>query len=194
MKKQPKVRLAIFASGAGSNARAITQYFKDHPRIDVVLIVTNRHQAGVVNVAGEAGVDWVYIPKADFEDPEMVLTVLREYGVDWIILAGWLLLVPDYLIAGYRDRIVNIHPALLPKFGGKGMYGHHVHEAVKRQGETETGITVHIVNERFDEGPVIHQEKVSLSPGDTSADIERKVRQLELRHYPQVIEKVVLGP
>lgn len=193
MRKQSKVRLAIFASGAGSNARAIMQYFKDHSQIDVALVVTNRHQAGVIAVAGEAGVDWVYIPKADFADPELVLTLLKEYKVDWIILAGWLLLIPDYLVSEYRNRIVNIHPALLPKFGGAGMYGHNVHQAVKREGEMETGITVHLVNERFDEGPVIQQERVRLDPGDTPEDIERKVRQLELRHYPPIIERVVLG-
>jgi len=187
-----KVRLAVFASGAGSNARVIMQYFKDHPHIEVALVVTNRFQAGVTIVAEEAGVDWVYIPKADLEDKEIVLSVLAEYSVDWIILAGWLLLIPPYLIEAFYHRIINIHPALLPKFGGKGMYGMHVHQAVMDAGETESGITIHLVDEHYDRGDILFQERVPVDPGDTAEAIQKKVQGLEHRFFPKVIEDTVL--
>lgn len=188
-----KLKLAVFASGSGTNAEAIMRRFTDHPKIEVVLIVTNRAEAGVIDRAKSFNVDWMYVPKSKFENKEEILEVLGSRNVDWIILAGWLLLIPSYLVEAFSGRIINVHPALLPKFGGKGMYGHHVHEAVRAANEIESGISIHYVNERFDEGAIIEQFKVKLSPKDTPIDIEQKVRKLELKNYSSVIEKVVLS-
>lgn len=193
MKRSTKKRLAIFASGSGTNAAVIMQRFKDHSSVEVALVVTNRNTAGVIERAESQGVDWVYIPKTEFEDQDMIEALLDGYEVDWIVLAGWLLLVPSFLIKKYPNRIVNIHPALLPKFGGKGMYGHHVHEAVKQAGESQSGITIHFVNEQFDEGKIIAQHAVSLASNDGAEDIEKKVRALELMHYSAELEKLILG-
>lgn len=193
MKQVKKHRLAIFASGTGTNAEAIMKHFHAHPNVEVVLVVTNRSGAGVIARAESAGVDWVYVPKSDFQDEEMTTALLDGYEVDWIVLAGWLLLVPGFLVDKYPNHIINIHPALLPKFGGKGMYGHHVHEAVKAAGEKESGITIHYVNEHFDEGEIIAQFKAALSPMDDVHEIEKKVRSLELAHYPGALEKLILS-
>ena len=187
-----KIRLAIFASGSGSNAEAIVAHFKNHPTIKVEMIVTNRERAGVIDRAKRLGIPYTLIPKSTFDNKDAVLKVLEEANIDWIILAGWLLLIPTYLVQSFPDRIINIHPALLPKFGGKGMYGMHVHQAVVDAQESESGITIHLVNERFDDGRILAQYKFPLPANATAKDVEAGVRQLEISNYAAEIEKSVL--
>ncbi|HAW21065.1 MAG TPA: phosphoribosylglycinamide formyltransferase [Flavobacteriales bacterium] len=187
-----KIRLAIFASGSGSNAEAIVAHFKNHPTIKVEMIVTNRERAGVIDRAKRLGIPYTLIPKSTFDNKDAVLKVLEEANIDWIILAGWLLLIPTYLVQSFPDRIINIHPALLPKFGGKGMYGMHVHQAVVDAQESESGITIHLVNERFDDGRILAQYKFPLPANATAEDVEAGVRQLEISNYAAEIEKSVL--
>lgn len=185
-------RIAVFASGNGSNAENLIKYFNDRREIaEVALVVCNRPDALALRRAQALGVAAVVMSRDRLNDPESIIGVLTAYGIDFIVLAGFLLRVPEFLIGQYRGRIVNIHPALLPKFGGKGMYGRHVHEAVVAAGERETGITVHHVSERYDEGRVIFQAAVPVSPADTPADVERKVRDLEMRYLPEVIGQVI---
>lgn len=185
-------RIAVFASGNGSNAENLIKYFNDRREIaEVALVVCNRPDAPALRRADALGVASVVMSRDRLNDPESVFGVLAAYGIDFIVLAGFLLKVPEFLVDRYRGRIVNIHPALLPKFGGKGMYGRHVHEAVVAAGERETGITVHHVSERYDEDGVIFQAAVTVSAGDTPADVERKVRDLEMRHLPEVIGHVI---
>lgn len=184
----PMPRIAIFASGEGTNAEAIIEYFKQyHPDTDFS-IWCNKSNAGVLKRA-----ERMHIPYFLFSNKDLQGTDINEKIAGWkpdlIVLAGFLRKIPAILIARYPDRILNIHPSLLPKFGGKGMYGRRVHEAVKQSGEAETGITIHLVNEKYDEGKIIFQERVSVLPHYTTEDIEREVRKLELRYYPEVIAK-----
>ncbi|MEX2597636.1 MAG: phosphoribosylglycinamide formyltransferase [Salibacteraceae bacterium] len=185
------IRIAIFASGTGTNADAISTHFKNHPKIEVALVVTSKHDAGVIKVAEKHGVDYIVLQKQDFQDENLVMEVLEGYEINYCVLAGWLLLIPTYLVKAFEGKMLNIHPALLPKFGGKGMYGKHVHEAVKETGESESGITIHQVNEDFDKGEIIAQIKVKILPDDSADEIERKVRTLELAHYADEIEKLI---
>ncbi len=185
-------RIAVFASGNGSNAENLIKYFNDRREIaEVALVVCNRPDALALRRAEALGVASVVMSRDRLNDPESIIGVLAAYEIDFIVLAGFLLKVPEFLLDRYRGRIVNIHPALLPKFGGKGMYGRHVHEAVVAAGERETGITIHHVSERYDEGQVIFQAAVGVSADDTPADVERKVRDLEMRHLPEVIGHVI---
>jgi len=184
-------RISVFASGTGSNTRAILEFFQFNYDVEVSLIVTNRPDAGVIQVAEEWKVPYAIIGKSDLSDEELVLAVLEEYQVDVIILAGWLLLIPGYLVKEFKGRILNIHPALLPKFGGKGMWGSHVHKAVHEANERESGITIHLVNEHYDEGAIWAQHKVALESSDNPESIENKVRSLELKHYPQEIKNFI---
>lgn len=184
-------RLAIFASGTGSNARRIIEYFQPNPEVQVALIVSNKKEAKVLELAAEYEIPSVLLNRSSFYESEDVLRDLSRHEIDFIILAGFLWLIPPYLIRAFPQRIVNIHPALLPKFGGKGMYGRHVHEAVKAAGETETGITIHFVNERYDEGAIIFQARCSVEPSDTPADIFKKIQELEHRHFPEVIAGLI---
>lgn len=188
-----KSQLAIFASGGGSNADKICTYFKSHPSIAVSLILTNRADAGVLQVADKHGIESVYISKKYWSHPEIILPVLETSGITHIVLAGFLSLIPDWLISAYSGHIINIHPALLPKYGGKGMYGHHVHEAVKSAGETVSGITIHEVNEHYDEGRILFQHEVQLHADDTAEEIARKVLQVEHTWFPVVIERWITG-
>lgn len=181
-------RIAIFASGTGSNAAKIIQYFKNHPSIEVALVISNREGAGVLDIAKRSGIPSRVLKKAVFAHEEVVTGLLDEFRIDFIALAGFLLLVPKYLIRKYPYRIVNIHPALLPKYGGKGMYGMHVHEAVKASGDKESGITIHFVNERYDEGAIVLQRSTPVDPDDTPGDIARKVLELEHACFPPAIE------
>ncbi len=181
-------RIAIFASGTGSNAARIIEYFKDHPAIEVALVISNREGAGVLDIAERAGIPSRVIRKAAFADEDLVMSLLEEFRIDFIALAGFLLLVPKYLIRRYPHRIVNIHPALLPKYGGKGMYGMHVHEAVKAAGDKESGMTIHFVNERYDEGAIVLQRRTPIDPDDTPSDIARKVLKLEHAYFAPAIE------
>jgi phosphoribosylglycinamide formyltransferase-1 len=185
-------RLAIFASGTGSNARKIVEHFASSDTVQVALILSNKADAKVLDMAREHGIPTAVISRQAFYNTEETLDLLRQHGVDFVVLAGFLWLMPAYLVRAYERRMVNIHPALLPKFGGKGMFGHHVHEAVRAANETETGITIHFVNEHYDEGDAIFQARCPVSPDDTPEDIARKVLALEHAHFARVIEGLVL--
>ena len=187
METEGQKKVVIFASGAGSNAKAIIEYFKEHSNIEISLVVTNRKEAKVLDIAKNNKIDTLYIPKSEWEQKEKVLETLASY--DLIALAGFLLKIPDYLIQAFRNRIINIHPALLPKFGGKGMYGMNVHRAVKEAGELETGITIHMVDEIYDNGVHLKQAKVTLSREDDAKKIAKKVLALEHEFFPKVIEQ-----
>ena len=184
--------LALFASGNGSNVQRIAEYFSDNKNICIKLIVCNNPQAYVLERAKNLKINAVLISdKERFYHSDELLQILRQNRIDLLVLAGFLWLIPDYIIAAYPDKIMNIHPALLPKYGGKGMYGMHVHEAVVANGETESGITIHYVNSCYDEGKIIFQAKCSLSPNDTAEVVAQKVHALEYEHFPKIIEKVV---
>jgi len=183
--------IAIFASGSGSNARKILEHFEGRDDVQVTLIITNRKKAGVLLHAREFDVPTLRIDKDYFFNNDCIQKVLSSEKIDLIVLAGFLWLVPQYLIQAYPNKIVNIHPALLPKYGGKGMYGHHVHKAVKSNNETESGITIHYVNEKFDDGDHIFQIKCQLDPNDTPEDIAAKVLALEHANYPSVIDQIL---
>lgn len=185
--------IAILVSGNGTNCENIIKYFSDNADINVKLVVSNKADAYALVRAGKYGVECRVLPKSDFSNPAVILPLLEQFNIGFIVLAGFLLMVPDFLTERYNNKIVNIHPALLPKFGGKGMYGHHVHEAVKAAGETETGITIHYVSNVCDGGKIIAQFKTELTHEDTVEDIERKIHVLEQQHYPEVIEKVIAG-
>lgn len=187
-----KVQIAIFASGGGSNARKIMEHFKDSPVAEVGLVVSNKAQAGVLDIAEAFGIPTQIIDRVGFYQTEDLLEVLKKHQIGFIALAGFLWLIPGYLVREYPRRILNIHPALLPKYGGKGMYGHHVHEAVKAAGETESGPTIHFVNEHYDEGDIIFQARCAVHPDDSADDIARNVLALEHRYFPAIIEKVIL--
>jgi phosphoribosylglycinamide formyltransferase-1 len=189
--QQPKINLAIFASGGGSNALKIIEHFKAHPAIGVALVVSNKKDSGVLDIAHKNGIPTLIIQRQSFYESQEILKVLAEYRVDFLVLAGFLWLVPSYLVRAFPRKILNIHPALLPKYGGKGMYGSHVHSAVKDAGETESGMTIHFVNEHYDEGDIVFQASCALETNDSPADIARKVLVLEHEFYPKTIEKVV---
>lgn len=191
MSSGSKHRLAILASGAGTNAQALLTYFAAHKQIEVALIVTDRPQAGVLAVAEAFGVPALSLPAAHWQRGH-ALEAVKTYTIDWIILAGFLRLLPPHWVAAFPNRILNIHPALLPKYGGKGMYGRHVHAAVKAAAERETGITIHYVNEHYDEGAIISQHKVAITPAMTIEEIAAAVQQLEHMHYPAVAEQTIL--
>lgn len=184
--------IAIFVSGGGTNCENIIKYFSGSAEVSVDIVVSSRADAYALTRAERLGVPTAVITAKQFrENPDLVLNAVK--GCDYVILAGFLVLVPEYLIDRFPDRIINIHPALLPKYGGKGMWGHHVHEAVKAAGEKESGITVHYVNSEYDSGKIIAQFRTELSPEDTPDDIAAKVHELEMSHFPQVIENVVRG-
>ncbi len=186
-----KTRLALFASGSGTNVQRIAEYFRDSARIEVAAVYCNNPEAYVLERADKLG-----IPSRVFDREELksgdVLGMLVADHIDWVILAGFLWLIPDNLLEAYPGRIINIHPALLPAYGGKGMYGHHVHEAVVKNGEKESGITVHFVDEKYDEGEPIFQARVSLEAGESPESLAEKIHKLEHTHYPRVIEECIL--
>ena len=187
MKNSP--RLAIFASGSGTNAEAIMNHFKQHSSAKVVLLLSNNSEAFALERAKKFNVPTKVFTRQQWKESEIVLEWLAQKEVTHVILAGFLWLVPQYLIQAYPDKIINIHPALLPKFGGKGMYGMKVHESVKSMGEKETGITIHVVNQHYDEGEILFQSKCSVDESDTPVTIAQKVHELEYAHFPGVIEK-----
>lgn len=187
-----KKKIAVFASGSGSNARRMLEHFKAHPSIEVALIVSNKKHAGVLGIAQSFGVETLLLQRTVFFETEALVPVLQSKGIDFIVLAGFLWLIPAYLVRAFPKRILNIHPALLPKYGGKGMYGMHVHEAVKAAGEIQTGMTIHYVNEKYDEGQIIYQASCPVFKSDTGSDIAKRVLQLEHRHYPEVVEQVLM--
>ena len=186
-----KKNIAIFASGSGTNAENIIRYLQENDFIRVALVLSNRSDAYVLERANRLKVPSNVFLKDDWISGEQILALLREYNIDFIVLAGFLVRVPDVLLHAYPDKIINIHPALLPKFGGKGMYGDRVHEAVVTAGEKESGITIHYINEHYDEGNTIFQAKCPVLPEDSPADVAKKVHSLEYEYYPQVIEKLL---
>jgi phosphoribosylglycinamide formyltransferase 1 len=185
------VKLAIFASGTGTNAQKLIDHFKNSPVATVALIVCNKTGAGVLDIAAREGIPSLLIEKEQFFRGDAYLPQLKESGIHFIVLAGFLWKIPKTLIEAYPRRIVNIHPALLPKFGGKGMYGQYVHEAVLQAGEVETGITIHYVDEHYDNGDIIFQTACPILDGDTPETIAQRIHQLEHLHYPRVVEEAV---
>lgn len=184
------IRLAIFVTGGGTNCENIIRYFEGKPEVEIPIVVSSRSDAYALVRAEKLGVPTTVITRQQLlDEPRRVIQTVR--GCDYIILAGFLPKIPTYLIDQFPNRIINIHPALLPKFGGKGMWGHHVHEAVKAAGETVSGITIHFVNPELDAGEHIAQFSVDLDPQDTPDDIAAKVHELEMKHYPLVIEQVI---
>ena len=183
--------IAILVSGSGTNCENIIRYFQDSDQVSVSLVISSRADAYALVRASKLGVPTQVMSKSEFSDESLLMPLLRQYQVDFIVLAGFLLMVPDFLLSAYPQKIVNIHPSLLPKYGGKGMWGHHVHEAVKAAGDTETGITIHWVSEICDGGEIIAQYHTPLTPDDTPDDIAAKVHMLEQQYYPQVIEEII---
>jgi phosphoribosylglycinamide formyltransferase-1 len=184
-------RIAIFASGSGSNCENLIRYFEDSDVVKCALVVSNKADAYVLERAKRLGVPTAIMPKALLNDADAMMPLMREYDIDFIVLAGFLPLVPNFLLDAFPRRIVNLHPALLPKYGGKGMWGHHVHEAVKAAGETETGMTVHWVTPVCDGGDIIAQYKCEIAPSDSVDDIAEKEHQLEMRYFPEVVERII---
>ena len=185
------VNVAIFVSGGGTNCENLIRHFEHSETVKCALVISNKADAYALVRAERLGVPTAVVSKAQLNNPDETLPLLQDYGIDFIVLAGFLPLVPSYLIDAFPRRIINLHPALLPKFGGKGMWGHHVHEAVKAAGETETGMTVHYVTPVCDGGEIIAQFRVALSPNDTVDDIAEKEHQLEMQHFPQVVEQIL---
>ncbi|MES2458427.1 MAG: phosphoribosylglycinamide formyltransferase [Bacteroidota bacterium] len=186
-----KKRIAIFASGSGSNAQKLMELYKRHPEVEIALVLTNNPDAFVLQRADNFEIPSHIFDRNEFYHTAQVIDLLKNLDIDLIVLAGFLWLIPKNLIAEYPGRIVNIHPALLPKFGGKGMYGDHVHHAVLEAGETEGGITIHYVNEHYDEGEFIYQGKYKIEKGDNLEMIKFKGQQLEHLHYPRIIDSIV---
>lgn len=185
-------KIAIFASGNGTNAENIIRYFQaKQGETQVVLVVCNRWRAKVFDRAEQLGVSCIYMNKDAWATGGEVMRLLREREIDFIVLAGFLARVPDVILQAYPQRIVNIHPSLLPKFGGKGMYGDRVHQAVLEAGEQESGITIQYINEHYDEGDIIAQYRCPVLPGDTPDELAKRVHALEYEYYPQVVERLV---
>lgn len=183
--------IAIFASGSGTNAENIIQYFANSESVKVAVVLSNNYNAGVHERVNKLGVPSFVFSREEFIDGTPVLEKLAEYDVCFITLAGFLCRISDSILRAFPDKIVNIHPALLPKYGGKGMYGMYVHEAVVRAGERESGITIHLINEHYDEGAIIFQASCPVLPSDTPQDLAAKVHALEYTHYPRVIESML---
>lgn len=185
--------IAIFASGNGTNAENIIKYFSGNKDIKVKIVMANKTDAFVLERAHRLGIPTLYINREQWADATHILTLLHEQQIDFIVLAGFLARIPDALLHAYPNRIVNIHPSLLPKFGGKGMYGNKVHEAVVAAGETESGITIHYLNEHYDEGQIIAQYRCPVMPNDTPQDVATRVHALEYEYYPKVIEQLLIA-
>lgn len=195
LQMERKVTLAVFASGTGSNAQKLIEYFSEggggDKNIRVGLVVSNKKEAGVLKIAAANGINTLIIDKEPFFRGDAYVNEMQAAGIDFVVLAGFLWKVPSALIAAYPGKIVNIHPALLPKYGGKGMYGHFVHEAVIANQEPESGITIHLVDEQYDHGAHLFQATCPVLPGDTADTLARRIHQLEHAHYARVVEKAV---
>lgn len=186
-------RIAVFASGNGTNCENIIRYFSTSVCARVAVVITNNCKAKVIERAEKLDTPVVVMPRADINNESKITKVMHEYEIDFIVLAGFMLFVPDFLIEAYKNRIVNIHPSLLPKYGGKGMYGIHVHEAVKNNNEKESGITIHLVNNEYDKGEIVAQFSTAIDSNDTVDEIASKVHSLEYEYYPKVIENLLKG-
>lgn len=186
-----KKRISIFASGGGSNAQKFFEHFEQNESIEIVSVFTNNKSAGVIERAKKFNIPVNVYNRSYWLNGETPISILQDENVDYIVLAGFMLLIPEQLITLYSDKIFNIHPALLPKFGGQGMYGMNVHKAVKAAKETTSGITIHLVNEEYDKGRILYQEACLLDPADTPEEIASKVLELEHKNYPKVVESVI---
>jgi phosphoribosylglycinamide formyltransferase-1 len=186
------IQVAIFASGNGSNAEQLVNYFKNNTVITVNSIYSNKKNAKVLERANNLKVPTFVFNREDFYESGKVLGQLKDRGIDYIILAGFLWLIPANIVASFRGRIINIHPALLPKYGGKGMYGNNVHEAVLRNNDKESGITIHLVDEKYDNGNIIYQASCPVNFDDTPESLAQRVHQLEYDYFPGVVEKYIL--
>lgn len=183
--------IAIFASGGGSNAQKIMEHFQGISLAKVSFVLSNKAEAGVLEKAEKMGVETLVFDRPYFYETTEILKELDKRKIDFVVLAGFLWLVPNYLVRHFPRRIINIHPALLPKYGGKGMYGMHVHRAVKESGEKESGITIHYVNEKYDDGSIIFQKTCKLDPADSPENIAAKVLKLEHHYFPRLIEQLL---
>lgn len=182
-------KIAIFASGTGTNTQKIIDFFRMHPSVKIVLIVSNKPEAGVLSIAKNENIPSLLLDKEKFFRGNAYVNELQKQGISFIVLAGFLWKIPTHLIRAYQNRMINIHPALLPAYGGKGMYGNFVHEAVIKAGETKTGITIHYVDDQYDHGPIIFQASFPVDKNDTAETVAQKVHLLEYSHYAKVIEK-----
>ena len=191
MNRTTPIRLAILGSGNGTNAQQISEYFANRTDVEVACIIYNKRDAYIATRAKNLDIEARYFGKSDFYENGSVLRYLQEKKVDWIILAGFLWLVPPAMLEAYPNRIINIHPALLPKYGGKGMYGHHVHEAVVAAHERETGITIHLVDQRYDCGTTLFQARCEVLPSDSADDVAAKIHLLEKEYFPRVIDETI---
>lgn len=187
-----KTRIALFASGGGTNVQRIAEYFADHASIEVAAIYCNNPEAFVIERAEKLAIPVRIFDRTELREGDVLGMLIADH-VDWLILAGFLLLIPENLIESFPGQIINIHPALLPKYGGKGMYGHHVHEAVVANKEKETGITIHLVDEEYDQGEHLFQAKVALDENDTAETVAKKIHVLEQANFPQVIEETIIN-
>ncbi|RLD91233.1 MAG: phosphoribosylglycinamide formyltransferase [Bacteroidetes bacterium] len=187
-------KIALFASGNGTNVQRIAEYFKDRPDVTVSMVLTNNPKAGVLMRAEKLGLKTLIFSRDEFYHSSKIVNLLKELHVDLIVLAGFLWLLPEQLITAFPDKIINLHPALLPKYGGKGMYGHHVHEAVIKNKETKSGITIHYVNVRYDEGQIIFQSSFGLTNDETPESLAKKIHLQEHEHFPKVIERLLAKP
>tara|TARA_B100000768_G_scaffold69637_1_gene66929 strand:+ start:3644 stop:4225 length:582 start_codon:yes stop_codon:yes gene_type:complete len=184
-------KIAIFASGSGSNTQSIIEYFQQKENIEIALIMCNKSNAFVVQRAQKLGVKYIVFNSETFKNNLGFLDILSKYEVNWIVLAGFLMKIPEYIIEDFQGKIINIHPSLLPKYGGKGMYGMNVHRSVIENNETESGISIHYVNKNYDEGKMIFQASCAINAGDSPEDLANKIRLLEHQHYPKVIEETI---
>ncbi len=185
--------LAVFVSGNGTNCENIIKYFQNSTDINIALVISNKSDAYALVRANGLNIPTKVLSKLEINNEALVSSIMKDYGIDFIVLAGFLLQIPDYLINLYEHRMINLHPALLPKFGGKGMYGHHVHEAIKAAGEKETGMTIHWVSNIVDGGNIIIQHKTPILPTDSPDEIAAKEHILEMKFFPQDIEKIIRG-
>lgn len=183
--------IVLFASGSGSNVENIIKYFEHNSQVSIACVLTNKRSAKVIERCNKLNINCLYFNKNAFSHSDCILKVLQALQPDLIVLAGFLLKIPKSLVEKYPNQIINIHPALLPKYGGKGMYGQHVHQAVKEHKEQETGITIHYVNEKYDDGAILFQAKTEIVPTDSVETIAKKVSELEYAHFPKVIEKLL---
>ena len=186
-------RVVIFASGSGTNAENLIKFFHNRDNVSVIQVLTNNPHAKVLERAKKLNVSELSFNKIAFTQSNDVLSLLKANNPDLIVLAGFLWKFPEQILKAFPNKVINIHPALLPKYGGKGMYGMHVHEAVVNNKETETGITIHYVNENYDEGAIIFQAKCEVVPTDTSEDVAAKIHQLEMEHFPKVVDLILFS-
>ncbi len=190
---EKNIKIALFASGSGTNAENIFKHFKNNSKINTNCILCNNKDAYVIERAKNLNIEYLLFNRAEFYNSNKILTFLEQNSIDLIVLAGFLWLIPQNLIKKFPKRIINIHPALLPKYGGKGMFGNNVHKAVCENNEKETGITIHYVNKEYDDGQIIFQKAVKIDHTDTQDSIANKVHELEYKFYPTIIEKIALN-